>query len=205
MKLIRLLFLAFWVSAVPASSFSAAPETPAQVVENLHAALLCAMKDARKIGYEGRYSLLAPVIRETFDLPFIARIVVGKHWRTFNNEQKAKFIETFERLSIATYAYRFDGYSGEQFRLVSENGTGPGRIVVNSLLVKPDGEKIEMGYTLHRQDNRWRVINVIVDGISDLSLKRSDYTAFLARNGFDALLDKLHEKISSYSEKRRSP
>ena len=205
MKLIRLLFFAFVVASMPVIAFSAPPETPAQVVENLHAALLGAMEEAKRIGYEGRYARLAPVIRKTFDLPLIARIVVGRYWRTFNNEQKAKFLEAFERLCIATYAYRFDGYSGEQFRLVSENESRRGRIIVNSLLIKPDGEKVELDYTLDRRNNRWKVINVTANGISDLSVKRSDYTTFLKRNGFDALLNKLDEKISSYSEKKDFP
>lgn len=205
MKLIRLLFFAFVVASMPVIAFSAPPETPAQVVENLHAALLGAMEEAKRIGYEGRYARLASVIRKTFDLPLIARIVVGRYWRTFNNEQKAKFLEAFERLCIATYAYRFDGYSGEQFRLVSENESRRGRIIVNSLLIKPDGEKVELDYTLDRRNNRWKVINVTANGISDLSVKRSDYTTFLKRNGFDALLNKLDEKISSYSEKKDFP
>jgi len=193
------------MTVFPMMVFSEEPVPPTQVVENLHASLLEVMKEAKKIGYQGRYEQLAPVIKETFDLPFIARIVMGRHWRKFDDEQKAKFLETFERLSIATYAHRFDGYSGEQFRLVSEKESRRGQLIVNTLLIKSDGEKIELDYTLTRRKHRWRVINVTANGVSDLSLKRSDYTTFLKRNGFDALVNKLDEKISSYSGKRSSP
>ena len=205
MNFFRFLFLTALITVFPMTVFSAEPDPPTQVVENLHASLLGVMKEAKKIGYQGRYEQLSPVIKETFDLPFIARIVVGRYWRTFNDEQKVKFLETFERLSIATYAHRFDGYSGEQFRLVSEKESRRGRIIVNTLLIKPDGEKIELDYTLKRHKHRWRVINVTANGVSDLSLKRSDYTTFLKRNGFEALINKLDEKICSYSGKESSP
>ena len=205
MNFFRLLFLTALITVFPMMVFSAEPAPPTQVVENLHASLLGVMKEAKKIGYQGRYKQLAPVIKETFYLPFIARIVVGRYWRTFDDEQKAKFLEIFEKLSIATYAHRFDGYSGEQFRLVSEKESRRGRIIVNTLLIKPDGEKIELDYTLKRHKHRWRVINVTANGVSDLSLKRSDYTTFLKRNGFEALINKLDEKICSYSGKESSP
>lgn len=205
MRFVRVLTLALMMASFPVTALSGIPETPDQVVENLHATLLSVMKEAKKMGYAGRYTRLAPVIRETFDLPFIARIVVGRYWRTFGKDQKEKFLEVFARLSIATYAYRFDGYSGEQFRLVSMKDSRRGRVIVNSLLIKPHGEKIELDYTLHKRIDRWKVINVTADGISDLSIKRSDYTTFLKRKGFDALLDKLEEKISTYSKEKASP
>ncbi|MDH3928703.1 MAG: ABC transporter substrate-binding protein, partial [Deltaproteobacteria bacterium] len=40
----------------------------------------------------------------------------------------------------------------------------------------------------------------IAEGVSDLSLKRADYTSYLKKNGFDALLKKLNEKIQNYAK-----
>lgn len=198
---ILVLNLAFLVVSFPVTLFSGLPGAPAQVVENLHTTLLSVMNEAKSLGYTGRYARLAPVIRETFDIPFIARIAVGRYWRTFSKDQREKFLEAFSRLSIATYAYRFDGYSGEKFRLVSQKESRRGRIIVNTLLIKADGEKIDLDYTLHKLNNKWKVINVTAEGVSDLSLKRSEYTTFLRKNGFNALINKLDEKISGYSSK----
>ena len=142
----------------------------------------------------------SPVIKEVFDLPFIARIVVGRYWSTFSDDEKSKFLESFSRLSIATYADNFDGYSGERFKTVSTKKLNRDRIMVRSLLIKADGEEIELDYIFHERDKEWRVINVIAQGVSDLSLKRSDYTTFIKKNGVESLLDKLNEKISSYSK-----
>jgi phospholipid transport system substrate-binding protein len=199
MKL-RLLLVAILAMPVLVPSRPVGADTPTRVVENLHATFLTVMKEAKELGYAGRYDRLSPVVTAAFDLPFIARIVVGRYWRSFDDEEKANFVETFSRLSIATYAGRFDGYSGERFKVVSSKESRHGRIIVRSILIKPEGDEIKLDYILHKSGNKWHIINVVANGVSDLSLKRSDYTAFLKKKGLKSLIDKLNEKISCYAE-----
>jgi len=191
-----LIFLAMPI-AMPYASASDRGAT--EVVEKLHTTLLAVMKDGDKIGYQGRYDQLAPVIQSSFDMPFISRTAVGKYWETFNSHQRSRFVEAFTQLSIATYAANFDSYSGERFKTTSEKEVDGGRILVQSQLIKSDGGQVQLDYLLHRTGSRWRIINIIAEGVSDLALKRADYSAFLKNNGFEALLKKLNEKISQYS------
>jgi len=170
------------------------------VVENLHRTLLIVMKEGNQIGYQGRYDQLAPVITAGFDMPFVAKTVLGRYWETINHEQKSKFVETFSKLSIATYAANFDTYSGERFKTVSEKEVSGGRILVQTQLIKSDGGQVQLDYLLHRVGSQWRIINVVADGVSDLALKRADYTSFLKSKAFDPLLIKLNEKIAQYSK-----
>ncbi len=200
MRFVRLVMAAVLVIPFLGPVPSIGADAPTQIVEDLNAQLLAVMKEGEKLGYVGRYSRLAPTITATFDLPLIARIVVGRYWRTFSDEEKAEFVDTFTRLSIATYAHHFDDYSGECFKVVSSKAAHRGRIMVKSLLIKPHGEKVELDYILYKKSNEWRVVNVIADGVSDLSLKRADYTSFLKKKGTNAFFDKLNEKISRYSE-----
>lgn len=182
------------------ASFSAASDRGAvEAVENLHTTLLAIMKDDDQIGYKGRYDRLEPVIRASFDLPFISRTVLGRYWETLNQEQRSKFIETFSELSIATYAGNFDSYSGERFKTISEKEVTGGRILVKTKLIKSDGGEIPLDYIFHRVDQEWHIINVIAEGVSDLALKRAEYAVFLKVKGFDALLIKLNEKIAEYA------
>ncbi len=170
-----------------------------EVVERLHAALLSAMKDGDKIGYQGRFDQLAPVIKSSFDMPFISRTVLGKHWESLKDEQRSRFVEAFTQQSIATYAANFDSYSGERFKMIPEKKVDGGRILVQSQLVKSDGGQVQLDYLLHRTGSQWRIVNIIAEGVSDLALKRADYSAFLKSNGFEALLKKLNEKINQYA------
>ncbi len=189
----------FFMIPVAIPIASAGNRGATEVVEKLHSALIAVMKDGDKIGYQGRYDQLAPVIHSSFDMPFISRTVLGKYWETFSNEQRSRFVEAFTQLSIATYAANFNSYSGERFKVISEKEASGGRILVQTQLIKSDGGRVELDYLLHRAGDEWRVINVIAEGVSDLALKRTDYSTFLKSKGFEALLKKLNEKISQYS------
>jgi phospholipid transport system substrate-binding protein len=200
MNKVRLLILLFLVIHIvePLPSISSHPAI--DVVEKLHKTLLTIMKEGNKIGYKGRYDQLAPVITACFDLPFIAKTVSGRYWEIFNNEQKSKFVDTFSKLSIATYAYHFDDYSGERFNFILEKDLSDGQILIQTQIIKSDGGKVRLDYVLHRNENQWRIINIITDGVSDLALKRADYTSFLKTKGFDDMIGKLNDKIAQYSK-----
>lgn len=193
---LTLVMLGFYL-AIPYASAGDGGAT--EVVEKLHSTLLSVMKVGDKIGYQGRYAQLTPVIKSSFDMPFISRAVLGKYWESLDNEQRSRFVEVFTQMSIATYAANFESYSGEHFRMIPEKEAGGGRILVQSQLIKSDGGRVQLDYLLHRTSNQWRIVNIIAEGVSDLALKRADYSAFLKSNGFEALLKKLSDKINQYS------
>ena len=170
----------------------------AQVVEKLHAELLEVMKRAKALGYNGRYQRLAPLVASSYDFPFISKLVVGRYWSEFSPEQKEQFVNTFTKLSIATYANQFAGYAGEHFKTISAEESTRGRLLIKTVLIKSNGEEVELDYILHQKEGQWQIINVIAQGVSDLSLKRAQYTSYLKKEGFDALLQRLNEKIKSY-------
>ena len=183
--------------SLPAAAIGTDPAA-AKVVEKLHAELLGVMKQANALGYKGRYQRLAPVVNSSYDFPFISKLVVGRYWSEFSPEQKEQFVNTFTKLSIATYANQFSGYSGEHFKTISAEESTKGRLLIKTVLIKSNGEEVELDYMLHQKELQWQIINVIAQGVSDLSLKRAQYTTYLKKEGFAGLLQKLKEKISSY-------
>jgi len=186
-----------WSAPLAAPAMTAA-EKPASVVHHFHTALLSVMKHANQLGYQGRYSALDSTVRNAYDFPLVARLSIGHSWRNLSADQRRQFIGVFSRLVIATYASRFDGYSGETFKYVSEQALSHKRIVIHTLLSRPDDDAVQLDYVLRQSHGQWRVINVIADGVSDLALKRADYTTELKRNGFGALVNRLKEKIGQY-------
>jgi len=175
--------------------------SPTQVIEQLNGALLEVMKNAESLGYHGRYDKLEPVVKKTHDLAFLAKFSLGSYWNKLSAEQQLQWVGKFTDYSIATYASRFDGYSGEAFKVISEQPWKRNKMVVKSMLILPDEDDIEFEYILRRgASGRWRIINVLVDGVSDLALKRAEYSNILSKEGFDALVNKLSEKISDYAK-----
>lgn len=179
---------------------SARGEEATQVIKRLQTSLLTVMKEADHLDYQNRYRQLEPTVEETHDLPAVARLSVGKYWRDLQKEQQDLFVKTFHQLSIATYASRFKGYSGEHFNIVSEKPTRGHRVLVESRLIKSDGKQIHFNYLLHRVGGQWRILNIVVNGVSDLALKRTEYTGLLKTKGFQALIGKLQNQIHHYAD-----
>jgi len=184
--------------AVPAGAQE--ERAAAGVVEDLHGALLEVMREAEALGFAGRRERLAPVVERSFDLPFVSRIVTGRHWESFSEAQREEMIRTFGRLTVATYAARFDGYSGEVFKLDQARPLRSERVLVRTELHGSDGDVVQLDYVLHRSDGQWRIINVIANGVSDLSIKRAEYSKVLAESGFEALIARLNEQIDGFAE-----
>ena len=193
--------------AVPAASGAeegsagASEAAPIQVVEKLHGVLIGVMKQADALGYQGRYDRLAPVLTELFDLPFMAEKSVGRYWKSASADERRKLVDTFTRFTIANYAGRFDGWSGQSFQTLGVEPSARGTKLVRTHLDEPDDEGVDLDYRL-RQDDRggWRIVDVYLNGtVSELALRRSEYSSLIQREGFDALLVKLDERIVEFS------
>ncbi len=181
-------------------SLGAAEESPRVVAERLDATLLEAMQNAEALGYQGRYELLAPVLEQSFDFPFMARVSIGRYWRKMDEAQRARLVEAFARLSIATFAARFNGYGGETFRILGEEEQPRGAILVVNHLVKDDGEAVPINYLMRENKGRWRVVDVFLDAkYSELAIKRSEYTAVYKRDGFARLIEIMEAKIADFA------
>jgi phospholipid transport system substrate-binding protein len=177
------------------------PAAAAKVVEKLHAALLGVMKEAKALGYDGRYERLSPVIHENFDLPFMAEKSVGRHWKSAGEENQRALVATFSRFTIANFAGRFDGFSGQSFRTLGVEPATYGTVLVRTRLDEPGGEGVALDYRLRSVDGGWRIVDIYLNGtVSELALRRSEYSALIQREGFKALLAKLDERINDLKQ-----
>ena len=199
LKNIKLLGLLFCLLFSMSSAF-AKDDAAKQVVEKFQADLIAVMKNGKQLGYTGRYDKLYPSVANSHDLAKIARIVVGKEWEKLSEAQQKKLVEVFSNLSVASYAHNFKEFGGEAFAIDSEEETTRGGVVVYAHLSIPNDKDVKFEYHLKEQDKNWRIINIVANGVSDLALKRSEYTSILQREGFDALIAKINEKIDNYSK-----
>jgi len=185
-----------------ADASSEAPAVPPRsVVDELHVALLGVMKQADDLGYEGRYDRLSQVLPSVFDISFMAQKSVGRYWKTASEEERKYLLTTFTKFTIANYAGNFDGYSGQTFETLGEEDSTHGTMLVRTRLVETDGEVIQLNYRLRPVGGKWRIIDVYLNGtVSELALRRSEYSSLIQREGFDSLLVALNQKITNLSE-----
>jgi len=178
------------------------PNSPERVITQFHERIIASAKLADRASYEARVEMLEPVVHHTHDLPYIAEVTLGSHWDELEPEQRERFVQRFARLSVATYASRFRSYDGESFRVRRTQKTSDKRARVSCEVVTADDDEVVFEYILHERDDQWRVINIIVDGVSDLALKRAEYNRYMRQGGFDLLMTQLSKQLANKTPQR---
>jgi phospholipid transport system substrate-binding protein len=177
--------------------------SPQAVVLTLQAALLQVMQQADELGFEGRFQLLKPVVAETFDVRFMGSKSVGRYWDKLDADQQAVWLTKFAGYLTANYAGNFNEYDGESFEVLGEEASARNTRVVLTRLNVPGGENVVLNYRLRETDpGEWRIIDIYLRGtVSELALRRSDFSATLKDKGFGELTMAIDKKIAELRKK----
>jgi phospholipid transport system substrate-binding protein len=169
------------------------------VISQLYDALLGVMKQAKALGFDGRYARLAPVIERVFDLGLMTRIAVGPTWPQIPADRQQLLTQAFIRFTVSQYAGRFDGYSGERFEVNPATQPNPNGVVVQSRLIQSDGETTTLNYLMHHgAAGAWQAIDVYLKGtISELATRRSEFSGVLQSSGADGLIRTLDQRSAA--------
>lgn len=200
-------FLLVWPGlAVVFASEPVAPESSSAgahtAIGQFNSVILDIMKRADELGYAGRFETVAPAVRQTFDLHFMAAKSIGSWWRKIDEEQRARWVAAFEGFTISNFADRFDGYSGEGLSIVGEKPASHSTVVVLTRLVRPGKDDVGLDYRMREQDGAWRIIDLYSDGtVSEVALRRSEYGAVLKRGGIEQLISAVNAKTAQRAGK----
>jgi phospholipid transport system substrate-binding protein len=187
-----------WLNAVGQVPVTiTAYDTPMACIEALHDGLISLSLEQSPGGLAQRFQRLEPLIVATHDLPFIAEFTVRRHWARFDDEEREAFLQSFQRLSVMSYASRFVALSEDTFRIQESRVLGSGRVQVIASITRAEPPDIPIEYILQQNDAGWRIINVVADGVSDLALKRAEYQRVLGEGSVADLLEVLEQQIAA--------
>ena len=198
------LCLALFVAVGLLTPATAAVSDPQDTVRGFYGVLLGTMRDGRTLGQSGRYARLAPVVDRTFDIPTMTRLAIGPSWGTLSPAQQQQLLGAFAHYVAATYADRFDSYSGEQLQVNGERANGAD-VMVQTRIAKSNGETTRLDYLVRQDQGSWRISDVYLDGtISQLAVHRSEFHSILQREGVDGLVMALNRKVDLLRSVARS-
>ena len=189
------IIIIFGILVYPTWALSA---EPSEVVDRFHEVLLSVMKKAGSTSVTARYKELKPEMEKAFNLPFMIRITVGSRWNRANEQQKRELIEAFKRMSVGTYASRFNGYSGQIFKTLKVR-TGPKSTrLVDTRIENPNDKSVRITYVMGKFGDNWKIIDVLLDqGISEMAVRASEYRSILRSRGVGALARALSKKAGN--------
>ncbi|HSV28949.1 MAG TPA: ABC transporter substrate-binding protein [Candidatus Omnitrophota bacterium] len=133
----------------------------------------------------------------TFDLPEIGKMVLGRYWRIATPEQQQEFLRLFEEVQVLTWAKRFNDYSGETLEIVAVNPEGETNVAIDSLIHRSKQDPLQVAWLLRKTDGSFRVLDIKVEGASMALTYRSDYGAVIQASGgkIEGLLNALRKKV----------
>jgi phospholipid transport system substrate-binding protein len=180
-----------------------ADERPAtQTVVRLNSTLLDVLQHAEALGYQGRVERLTPVMRETFDIDFMAEKSLGQHWNSLSGTEKRTWLDLFREFTIANYAGNFDHWAGQRFDVLGEEPSTRGTVLVRTRVIDPRGDNVDITYRVHDAGG-WKIADVYLKGtVSEVAMRRADYTSVIERSGFPVLVDTIRDKIADLAAGR---
>ena len=164
-------------------------------INQLHETLINVMVISDTTSFEERYAYLEPVINKNFDIALISKVILGRYWKSIDEEIKVRFINLFNRLTISTYISRFNSYDNQIFKNISIEQLKENRYLVKTEFIRLKKKPISFNYIIQKNGKKWRIISVIANGINDLSLKRAEYATIIKKDGIEVLIKKLEQKI----------
>jgi phospholipid transport system substrate-binding protein len=139
---------------------------------------------------------LRKVVYPLFDFEEMAKRSLGPHWRQLDALRQREFVAVFTELLEKTYARHIDLYDGQKVAYTGEV-IDQDYADVRTKLIGRKGDSFSIDYKLIRVGGKWRVYDVIAEGISLVNNYRSQFNRVIAKSSLDELMRKMRDKTIS--------
>ncbi len=190
-------------TGAPTPSSDQAQQAPTEkFIQDLGNNGLAIVKDT-SLSPEQRSNKYRDFLNNAFDMPVIAKFVLGRAWNTATPQQQQEFVKLFEGLVTKIYGDRLNLYNGEGFQVKGSRPESDKDVIVNSVITHPQGAPPTTIDWRVRQDNgKMAVLDVVVEGVSQSLTQRQEYASILQSNNgnFDGLLNTMRQKLQQNTD-----
>ena len=154
---------------------------------------------ATDLTLDQREAKFRSLLSRGFDLHFMGRFVLGRYWRAATTDQKSDYLTLYGEYLLQTYTARLGGYTDDSFTVTGARQASEKDVVVSTTLVRPSGLEIAADWRVRVLDGKFRIIDVMVEGISMAVTQRSEFAAVVRRDGIEGLLAILRARTTKFS------
>ena len=191
---LTLLIAATSFVAATVSVARAATDSPRAVVEELTNQVLAVLAD-KSLSTDVKKKKVEDLVYKHVDFDVVARLILAKNWQQFSDQQKKEFIEEFKQHLSMTYGKSVDNYKNEKVDVVADHEEARGDWTVKTKIVRGGPDDIAVDYRLRKNQNGdWKIIDVIIEGVSLVSSFRSQIQEAVSSGGPENAIKLLREK-----------
>ncbi len=147
---------------------------------------------------EERTRRFRTLLTTDFDVPEIARFVLGRYWRVATPDERAEYTKLFEDYIVNIYATRFHQYNGEQLKVNGAVSDDDGALVSSSIMRPNGAPPVKVDWKLKSEAPSFKIVDVMVEGVSMSVTQRDDFAAAIQAHGgkVAGLIDMLRQKVA---------
>ncbi len=151
------------------------------------------IKDA-SLDQTAKQTKLESLFKKSVDIPWVARFVLGKHWRLAKPEQQTAYLKNYEAFLIKNYTSRFTEYSDQDYRITKVREENSEEYLLTMELLNTNEPNVLMDYRIMKNGSGYKIIDIVVEGVSMITTQRSEFNSVVSRNGLDFLINALEKK-----------
>ncbi len=144
---------------------------------------------------EALYALIDGILLPRFDQRYAAQLVLGRHWRDADAEQRDRFISAFYGSLLRRYSDGVLEFDQERVEILPFRGDlSKQRTTVKTVVMLEDGTKVPVNYGMVNRDAGWLMFDVTIEGISYVRNFRTELNSEIQATGLDAVIVRLENQ-----------
>ncbi len=141
------------------------------------------------------------LLKENFALELIGRYVAGSAWRKATPEQRVRYQHSFKTWVLNGYVRRLAAYGGGGMKILGARALGRRDVLVSTRVFRKSGPAIRAAWRVRAMAGGYKILDVMVGGVSMTLTQRSEFAAVTRRQGMDGLIQRLHAQVAQIQAK----
>ena len=130
-----------------------------------------------------------------FDFRKMTQLAVGKNWSRATPEQQQKLVDQFKTMLVRTYSASLTSVADYKIDYpplrMAPSDTD---VTVSTVVSKPGAPPLPINYRMEKQDEGWKVFDVLVDNVSMVTVYRNSFNSEVRKGGIDGLVASLSRR-----------
>ena len=138
------------------------------------------------------------VLADGLALDVIGKFMIGDIRKSMSEAQLARYDAAFPPYLTRLYADQFADIVGRPLKVIDAKALGARDVIVRTQFTRSEGGPINVDWRVRKlRTGEQKAIDIIVGGVSIMLVKREEFSAFIAQNGVDKLLDRIEKEAKA--------
>ncbi|MGE0785208.1 MAG: phospholipid-binding protein MlaC [Sandaracinaceae bacterium] len=147
---------------------------------------------------ERRQEELTRLLSGLLDFEALSRAALSEHWEARSPAERERFVTLLRQLVERNYQSNLERILDYEITYDGETVRGESTVVTTTARSRTERRQppIEIEYTLRREGNDYRVVDVRTDGVSMVQNYRTQFGRIIDREGWGELISRMEHRLA---------